>query len=148
MWIKSNFALEYNPIRQCFMVSPAPWINSNKYSKKHIVFLLPWHVIQINNYIDTNMTSRIRVCDLAKLCRLSTNYFCQAFRNTFNQSPHSYLIRRRLERVQQILRTTDRSLSDVALECGFSDQPHLTRLFRQNFGVTPGEWRRRLLAPA
>ncbi|MFY8105456.1 MAG: helix-turn-helix transcriptional regulator, partial [Elstera sp.] len=92
------------------------------------------------------MASRIRVCDLAKLCRLSTNYFCQAFRNTFGRSPHAYLIWRRLERVQQILRTTDRSLSDVALECGFSDQPHLTRLFRQNFGVTPGEWRRRLHA--
>lgn len=140
MWIKSNYVQEYTPVRQCFRMAPAPWLK--RIPKKQIGFLLPWQVIQINNYIDENMTTRIRVCDLAKICRLSTNYFSQVFANTFGYSPHAYLIERRLSRVQQILRTTDRSLSEVALECGFADQPHLTRLFRQMFGTTPGEWRR------
>ena len=144
MWIRSNYVQEYTPVRQCFRMPPAPWLSPSKISKKQIGFLLPWQVIQINNYIDANMAARIRVCDLAKICRLSTNYFGQVFVNTFGYSPHAYLMQRRLDRVQHILRSSDHSLSDVALECGFADQPHLTRLFRQHIGMTPGEWRRKV----
>ena len=142
MWIKSNYVQEYVAVRRCFRMPPAPWLKSKKFQKKSIGFLLPWQVIKINNFIDKNLNRRIRICDLAKICRLSTNYFSNVFTNTFGYSPNTYITQRRLERVQLLLRNSDRSLSDVALACGFSDQPHLTRLFRQHVGMTPGEWRR------
>lgn len=144
MWITSNYVQEYVPVRQCFRMPPVPWLKSVKFQKQSIGFLLPWQVKKINNYIDKNLARRIRLCELAKICRLSNNYFSHVFANTFGCSPNSYIIQRRLERVQESLRTGDRALSDLALAYGFSDQPHLTRLFRQYVGMTPGEWRQKV----
>jgi AraC family transcriptional regulator len=53
-------------------------------------------------------------------------------------APHRYLLMRRLERARRLLDTPDAVLSDVALRTGFADQAHFTRLFKREFGVTPG----------
>jgi transcriptional regulator GlxA family with amidase domain len=53
-----------------------------------------------------------------------------------------YVAIRRVERVKAILTLTTRPLAEVALECGFADQSHLSKNFRNRIGVTPGDWRR------
>jgi AraC family transcriptional regulator len=58
------------------------------------------------------------------------------------EPPHTYVLRRRLERAREALQTSDEPLLAIALRLGFSDQPHLTRLFRRRFGVPPGAFRR------
>ena len=60
-------------------------------------------------------------------------------------SPHAYLVRLRLEHAGELIRR-GRPLVDAALETGFSDQSHLTRLFKTHYGVTPGEFRRQILS--
>ena len=69
-------------------------------------------------------------------------YFSHAFRRTLGVAPHKWLIEQRVVLSKEKLRDEGLSLSDVAMECGFSDQSHLTRVFRQTVGVSPGAWRR------
>lgn len=104
--------------------------------------LAPWQVRRVLAYIDSNLGTPIRNGDLAGIARLSTFHFNVAFRNSVGDSPHGYIIRRRVERAQGLMLSTQRTLSDIADECGLADQAHLTRLFRRHVGESPAAWRR------
>jgi len=107
--------------------------------------LAPWQIRRVMSEIDANLASPIRMKDLADLVRLSESYFSRAFKATLNVSPHAYILRRRIERAQEIMLTTDEQLSEIALACGLCDQAHLSRLFRRIAGASPGSWRRQRL---
>jgi len=104
--------------------------------------LAPWQVRRVLAHIDANLGTPIRNGDLAAIARLSTFHFNVAFRNSVGDSPHGYIIRRRVERAQGLMLATQKSLSDIAGECGLADQAHLTRLFRRIVGDSPAAWRR------
>jgi transcriptional regulator GlxA family with amidase domain len=104
--------------------------------------LAPWQVRRVLLYIDANLESRIRNKHLAAVARLSEFYFNVAFRNSVGRSPHDYVIRRRVERAQGLMLSTDRTLAEIAAECGLADQAHFTRLFRKVVGDSPAAWRR------
>jgi AraC-like DNA-binding protein len=102
----------------------------------------PWLARKITVFIDANLESCIRVTDLAALAKLSTAHFSRSFSKTFDETPHVYLIRRRIERAQRLMLRGTSPLSQIAAECGLSDQAHLTRLFKRFVGETPSTWRR------
>jgi AraC family transcriptional regulator len=104
--------------------------------------LAPWQVRRVLAHIDANLSMPIRNNDLAAVARLSTFHFNVAFRNSVGDSPHEYIIRRRMERAQGLMLSTDQSLSEIAAECGLADQAHFTRLFRRFVGESPAAWRR------
>lgn len=111
--------------------------------------LAPWQVRKVAIYVDAHLDRTIRNEDLAALVRLNPSHFGRAFRNSFGEPPHEYVIRRRVERAQGLMLSSAASLSDIALDCGLADQSHLTRLFRRVVGESPRAWRRaRLVAPA
>lgn len=111
--------------------------------------LAPWQVRRVTTHIETNLDATITTKDLARLARLSLFHFCRAFRDSFEESPHGYVTRRRVERAQGLMLTTNASLGQIAAECGFTDQAHLSKLFRRVVGESPGVWRRaRATAPA
>jgi len=110
--------------------------------------LAPWQVRKVFTHIEANLATPIRNRDLAALARLSTFHFNVAFHNRFGNSPHQYIIRRRLERAQGLMLSTDATLSEVAIECGFADQPHFTRMFRRFVGESPAAWRRTRANPS
>jgi transcriptional regulator GlxA family with amidase domain len=110
--------------------------------------LSPWQVRKVASHVDANLDRSIKNDELASLVRLNASHFGRAFRNSFGEPPHEYVIRRRVERAQGLMLSTDASLSDIALDCGLADQSHLTRLFRRIVGESPRAWRRaRLTAP-
>lgn len=109
--------------------------------------LAPWQVRRVLAHIDANLDTPIRNKDLATVARLSVFHFNVAFRNSVGEPPHGYIIRRRMERAQGLMLTTEKSLSEIAIECGLADQPHLTRLFRRMVGESPAAWRRARLDP-
>ncbi|GAN77812.1 helix-turn-helix domain-containing protein [Acidisphaera rubrifaciens] len=80
--------------------------------------------------------------DLAAVAGLSASHFARGFRAATGLPPHRYLMRLRVERAQVLLRATDRPIADVALDCGFAHQEHLTRVFARLAGCTPAAWRR------
>ncbi len=95
-------------------------------------------------HIEAELDAPLRATDLAALAHLSSSHFCRAFKARFGQPPHAYVLRRRVERAKCLMVSgTPQSLADIALTCGLSDQSHLTRVFRQITGESPGAWRQR-----
>ncbi|MFL5527409.1 MAG: helix-turn-helix domain-containing protein [Gemmatimonadaceae bacterium] len=88
--------------------------------------------------MDSHLGASVSVEFLAAEVALSPAHFARAFRETFGLPPHRYLLHLRLERARRLLDGEDASLSDVAQRAGFADQAHFTRLFKREYGVTPG----------
>jgi transcriptional regulator GlxA family with amidase domain len=110
--------------------------------------LAPWQIRRVLTYVDANLQTPIRNKDLAAVARLSEFHFNVAFRKSVGHSPHEYIIRRRMERAQGLMLSTDKALSEIATECGLADQPHLTRLFHRFVGESPAAWRRARANPS
>ena len=106
--------------------------------------LAAWQVVRVRAYVDSNLHRTIHIRDLSAVARLSPAHFSRQFKLAFDQSPHAYVVRRRLERACHLMMTSAEPLSEIALSVGFSDQAHLCRLFRQAFGQSPANWRRDL----
>jgi AraC family transcriptional regulator len=79
--------------------------------------------------------------DLAGVVQLRVFHFMRKFRSEFGYPPHAYVMRRRIEHAKRQLARRDTPLKVVAADCGFSDQSHMTRLFRRLLGTTPAEYR-------
>ena len=103
--------------------------------------LLAWQARKVRDYIDGHIAGRVLVADLCALVQRSEGHFSRSFKRTFGESPHSFIVRCRVELAAQYMLTTDSCLSDIALRCGFVDQAHFCKHFRQAMGQTPGAWR-------
>jgi AraC family transcriptional regulator len=106
--------------------------------------LAPWQERRAKEFLLANIKRGVALEEVARECGLSVGHFSHAFRRTLGVAPHKWLIKQRVMLSREKLGDDALSLSDVAIECGFSDQSHLTRVFRQTVGVSPGEWRRAL----
>ena len=104
--------------------------------------LAPWQVRKASAYIEANVEGAIGVGDLAALVRLSVSQFSRAFRQSFGQAPHAYIMCRRVARAQTLMLGDSEPLSQIALAVGLADQAHLSKLFRRFTGETPNAWRR------
>ena len=106
--------------------------------------LAAWQIARVRAFIDENLHRTIHVKDLGAVAQRSAAHFSRSFKQALGESPHAYVVRRRLERACHLMITSSASLSEIALSVGFSDQAHLCRLFRQAFGQSPSSWRRDL----
>jgi AraC family transcriptional regulator len=91
--------------------------------------------------LDTELSLQV----LAKESGYSRVHFVRMFRAATGYTPHNYLLKLRLDRVRELLAKPTLSLTDIALECGFSSHSHLSRVFRQVLGAAPSEYRRSLV---
>jgi AraC family transcriptional regulator len=106
--------------------------------------LAPWQERRAREILRANVKRGVALKEVARECGLSVGHFSHAFRRTLGVAPHKWLTEQRVVLSKEKLHDDGLSLSDVATECGFSDQSHLTRVFRQTVGVSPGAWRRAL----
>jgi AraC family transcriptional regulator len=104
--------------------------------------LAPWQVRCVSTYIEEHLSETIHCEHLSDLVHLSLSHFMRAFRDSFGCPPHAYLMKRRMERAQGLMLTTNTALGQIALECGLADQSHLSRLFQRFIGESPAAWRR------
>ena len=103
--------------------------------------LSPATMRRIRAYVDAHLGGSIDLATLAGVAGVSIHHFARGFKQSAGVTPHHYLIQKRVERAQDLLAQTDRSLSEIAYAVGFSDQSHLARHFRHMLGVTPGQFR-------
>jgi transcriptional regulator GlxA family with amidase domain len=99
--------------------------------------LAPARANRVCEYIDSHLQENIALEVLAEIAQLSVHHFARAFRQSLGIPPHNYIVQRRVEHAQQLLRNTDLPLSEIAIVAGFTDQSHLARHFRTITGVTP-----------
>lgn len=106
-----------------------------------------WRIHRVCEYVEANVDQPIRIEILSAMVRLSATHFSRAFKLSMGETPHSYIVRRRLEKARYLMLTTESSLSEIALASGFADQSHLTRTFRRCTKVSPGARRCRSASP-
>jgi AraC family transcriptional regulator len=100
---------------------------------------------RIKEFIDAKIEDDLTLCEMAQAVELSTAYFSRMFRKSTGETPHQFLLRRRLERAKKMLRSADERVLDVAVACGFKSQQHFAQVFRHVCRVTPTEYRREFL---
>jgi len=110
--------------------------------------LAPWQKQKIGRYVRENLDRSLRVEELAGQLSLSASHFTRAFKETFGESPHTYIVRSRLKMAQQMMLSTGEALSQIAFACGFADQSHFSKAFRRGVAESPNAWRRRNLTEA
>ncbi|MBW4620572.1 MAG: AraC family transcriptional regulator [Cyanosarcina radialis HA8281-LM2] len=103
---------------------------------------LPEHQLQqVLDYIHAHLDRDIKLDDLARLLNISQFHFIYLFKQAIGTSPYQYLLQQRVERAKLLLKQTERSIVEIALECGFSSHSHLSKQFRQLTGMTPKAYR-------
>jgi AraC family transcriptional regulator len=93
-------------------------------------------------FIQANLSHALSLAQIASEADLNTSQFCNVFKNVVGLSPHQYVVRQRVEKALTLLKETTLPVSEIALQTGFADQSHLTRMLRQHRGVTPRQVRR------
>jgi AraC-like DNA-binding protein len=99
------------------------------------------HLLRARDLADARFFEPLDVDDMARAAGLSRAHFSREFRRAFGESPHAYLLTRRLERAAALLRTTDRSVADVCLSVGLQSVGSFTTSFRRAYGRTPTAYR-------
>src|SRR5256885_4332115 len=95
------------------------------------------HLLRARDLADARYREPLDVCALARAARLSPAHFSREFRRTFGESPHQYLLTRRLERAAALLRNTDRGVTEICFAVGLVSIGSLTPSFRPPYGPTP-----------
>ena len=103
--------------------------------------LTPWQLRLARDTINAHLEGELSWEQLAHECSLSVTHFAKAFARSTGISPHRWLMQRRVDVAKDLMLTTDSSLVEISLKCGFSDQSHFTRVFAEATGETPGRWR-------
>ncbi|MCC9607848.1 AraC family transcriptional regulator [Blastopirellula sp. JC732] len=110
--------------------------------------LQPGGLKNVVDYMHANYAQDLSLDQLAQQAGVSRGHFVRLFRQTLGESPKQYLMKLRLERAKTLLASPTQmelSVLQIAQSCGYCDQSHLSREFRQAFGVTPGAFRQSLL---
>ena len=101
------------------------------------------HLLRAKDLADARYFERVTVDDMAGAAGLSRAHFSREFRRAFGESPHAYLLTRRLERAAALLRTTDHSVAEVCLDVGLQSIGSFTTSFTRTFGISPTTYRAR-----
>jgi AraC-like DNA-binding protein len=100
-------------------------------------------MLRARDTMDRHYAEPLDVPALARIAHVSPAHFSRTFRATFGETPHRYLQRRRVERAMFLLRSGDRSVTDICMEVGFTSLGTFSRTFRDIVGETPSDYRAR-----
>jgi AraC family transcriptional regulator len=95
--------------------------------------------------VHAEMEGDLSLEELADAAGLSIAHFSEIFRQSTGQSPHQFVLHRRVDRAKEMLRAAELRVIDVAVACGFKTQQHFARVFRQLCGASPTEYRQEFL---
>jgi AraC family transcriptional regulator len=100
-----------------------------------------WRMRRVMEYIEEHLDGNLSLEAMAAEVEISPVYLARAFKTAIGQSPHRYVLGRRIDRAKELLRNTDIPVVDVALSVGFSSQSHLSHWFQRYVGVSPAAYR-------
>lgn len=104
--------------------------------------LTGWQMRRVANFVHSSLSTKLRIEQIAQALRVSPGYLSRAFKTTAGITYSEFVMRARIELAKRMLLTTETPIAEIALECGLTDQSHLTRIFKRSVGVPPAAWRR------
>lgn len=107
--------------------------------------LSPWRENLVKQMILDDLGETLEIARLAEACALSRSHFSRAFKCSTGQSPQAWIRAQRIIRAKRLMQTTDLTLTQISLECGFCDQAHFCHIFTHSEGISPFAWRSRVL---
>ena len=99
------------------------------------------HLLRAKDLADHRYTEALDVEDMARAAGLSRAHFSREFKQAFGTTPHAYLLTRRLERAAALLRTTDRTVTEICLAVGLQSIGSFTTSFTRTYGKSPAQYR-------
>ena len=102
------------------------------------------HLLRARDLVDARYAEPLDVRALAARAHTSPAHFSRRFKTTFGETPHQYLLTRRIERAKHLLRETDRSVTEISLDVGFQSLGSFSAKFKELVGGTPTEYRRKI----
>jgi AraC family transcriptional regulator len=129
-------ALAVHLLRQYGSAPKAPLIPKGCLSSKPLK--------RVVDHINEHLQDELSLVELSRIADLSPHRFATAFKTRMGIPPHRYVIERRIDFACELLRRSDKAISEIAYDVGFSSQSHLTTNFRQTTGVTPRKFRESL----
>lgn len=131
--------IKFLEILSLFIKAPLSAENNRAVSSKSIE-----SVHKAISFIDKNYTKNISLDDIASHVHLSKIYFHNLFLRSTGQTPHEYLLSKRLNNAKFLLTVTDKTFSDIAYDCGFSSQTYMTYVFKKKMSLTPTQYKKEL----
>jgi AraC-like DNA-binding protein len=101
------------------------------------------HLLRAKDVIDREYARQLDVAALAREAHASPAHFARSFKRAFGETPHKYLVRRRIERAKELLRGTDLSVTEISLDVGFHSLGSFSAAFGELVGESPGRYGRR-----
>ena len=105
--------------------------------------LASYKLRQTIDYIQSNLDKKLSLKTLAEQVDMGRYYFASQFKQAMGISPYQYVMKERVARAMRLLQKQERSLVDIAFDCGFASQSHFNQVFRQHVGITPKAYRDR-----
>lgn len=103
--------------------------------------LRDFYIQEAVTYMEQNYRRELTVEEIADVCKLNRGYFSKLFKEQMGCPPQEFLIRLRLSKAADLMRTSDLSIGDISALCGYPNQLHFSRAFKKHYGVPPREWR-------
>jgi AraC-like DNA-binding protein len=110
--------------------------------------LLERHLLRARDLVDSSYGEPLDLRVLAREAHVSPRHFSRSFRRVFGETPHQYLLSRRLERARHLLRTTEMTVGEICIEVGFTSVGSFTTTFTRHVGVSPTTFRRAYAGPS
>ena len=110
-------------------------------TQRQIRALQKWRLKRVVEYVENHLSEKIALSDLAAVAGLSRMHFASQFRTATGLRPHEFLLRRRIQRAEELLRNGTMPIAEIAQTVGFQTQAHLTTVFKRFAGCTPGQCR-------
>jgi AraC-like DNA-binding protein len=104
--------------------------------------LAPWQMRRATELLRERLYGEVSLSAVAAECKLSVSHFARSFKQAIGQTPHRWLLDRRVDEAKNLMLHSGMRLSAIALDCGFGDQTSFNRAFRKIAGTSPGDWRR------
>jgi AraC-like DNA-binding protein len=103
--------------------------------------LRDFYIQEAVTYIEQNYQRDITVEELANVCKLNRSYFSKLFKESMRCPPQEFLIRMRLSKATDLMKTSSASIGEISAVCGYPNQLHFSRAFKKRYGISPREWR-------
>lgn len=103
--------------------------------------LRDFYIQEAVTFMEQNYQRELTMEEVADVCKLNRSYFSKLFKQCKGCPPQEFLIRLRLSKAAEMMKTTSASIGDIAVACGYPNQLHFSRSFKQRYGISPREWR-------